>query len=317
MSPAPSAPPRRLGFLGPAGTFTESALRRLPGADAAARVPFASVDAALDAVRSGEVDAAVVPIENSVEGGVSATLDALAAGHPLVVVGEVLVPVAFVLAARPGTRLEDVRRVGSHPHALAQCRGWISRHLPGAATAPSASTAAAAHALTAGGAAYDAVLCAAVAAEGAGLHVLADGVADNASAVTRFVLVAPPGPPPAPTGADKTTLVAYLAQNHAGALLELLEQFATRGIDLTRIESRPVGTELGEYCFSIDCEGHVHDLRVGEALMGLKRVCRQLRYLGSYPRADGLAPSPPPGTADADFTAAHDWLTRVRSGATT
>jgi prephenate dehydratase len=210
--------------------------------------------------------------------------------------------------------LEDVRRVGSHPHALAQCRGWLARHLPDAVAVPSASTAAAAQALAAGGAGYDAALCAAPAARSAGLELLADGVGDNASAVTRFVVVARPGHLPEPTGSDRTTLVAYLARNHAGALLELLEQFATRGIDLTRIESRPVGTELGEYCFSIDCAGHVQDLRVGEALMGLKRMCRLVRFLGSYPRAGGTAANPPHGASDADFTAAHDWLTRVRQG---
>ena len=306
--------PQRLAFLGPEGTFTEAALRRLPGSAEAARLPFTSVDAALDAVRTGAVDAAVVPIENSVEGGVSATLDALAGGAPLLVVGEVLVPVAFVLAARPGAALRQVTRVGSHPHALAQCRGWLSAHLPGARTVPALSTAAAAQALAAGEAPYDAVLCAEVAARTWGLDVLAEDVADNATAVTRFVVVARPGRVPEPTGADKTTLAASLAQDRAGALLELLEQFAARGVNLTRIESRPVGTELGRYTFSIDCEGHVADPRVGEALMGLRRVCASLRFLGSYPRADGAAPSSTPGTSDADFTAAREWLTQVRAG---
>jgi len=306
--------PQRLAFLGPEGTFTEAALRRLPGSADAVRLPFTSVDAALDAVRTGGVDAAVVPIENSVEGGVSATLDALAGGAPLVVVGEVLVPVAFVLAARPGAALGGVTRVGSHPHALAQCRGWLSAHLPAARTVPALSTAAAAQALTAGDAPYDAVLCAEVAARTWGLDVLAEDVADNATAVTRFVVVARPGLVPEPTGADKTTLAASLAQDRAGALLELLEQFAARGVNLTRIESRPVGTELGRYSFSIDCEGHLSDPRVGEALMGLRRVCASVRFLGSYPRADGAAPSSPPGTSDADFTAAREWLSRMRAG---
>ena len=314
-SPAPDrVSPQRLAFLGPRGTFTESALRRLPGSGAAEQVPFASVDAALDAVRGGAVDAAVVPIENSVEGGVSATLDALGAGEPLVVVGEVLVPVAFVLAARPGTALAAVARVGSHPHALAQCRGWLAAHLPAALAVPALSTAAAAQAVASGEAAYEAVLCADAAAAAWGLQVLAEGVGDNASAVTRFVVVSRPGRLPAPTGADKTTLAASLAQDRTGALLELLEQFAARGVNLTRIESRPVGTELGRYTFSIDCEGHVADPRVGEALMGLRRVCASLRFLGSYPRADGAAPVAAPGTSDADFTAARDWLTRLRSG---
>ena len=306
--------PQRLAFLGPRGTFTESALLRLPASAGAEHLAFASVDAALDAVRARAVDAAVVPIENSVEGGVSATLDALGAGDPLVVVGEVLVPVAFVLAARPGTALADVTRVGSHPHALAQCRGWLGAHLPSALAVPALSTAAAAQAVAAGEAPYEAVLCADAAAAARGLAVLAAGVGDNASAVTRFVVVSRPGRLPERTGADKTTLAASLAEDRTGALLELLEQFAARGVNLTRIESRPVGTELGRYTFSIDCEGHVADPRVGEALMGLRRVCASVRFLGSYPRADGAAASAGPGTSDADFTAARDWLARVRSG---
>ncbi|MBC3763858.1 prephenate dehydratase [Quadrisphaera oryzae] len=307
--------PPRLVYLGPPGTFTEVAAGRAPGAADAERIPVASVDAALNAVREGAADLAVVPIENSVEGGVTSTLDALGAGRPLSIRAEVLVPVAFVLAARPGTALTGVRRVGSHPHALAQCRGWLSQHLPLAVAVPALSTAAAAQVL--GGAApdapYDAALCAEPAAAAAGLDVLARDVADNAGAVTRFVVVSRATAPPPPTGSDKTTVAASLAQDRSGALLELLEQFATRGINLTRIESRPQGTELGRYTFSIDCEGHVADPRVSEALMGLHRVCPQVRFLGSYPRADGLAPVPPAGTADSDFTAARDWLAALLS----
>ncbi len=327
----------RWAYLGPPGTFTEEALDALlarpsaTGPDEGAgheRIPQASVDAALGAVRRGEADAAVVPLENSVEGGVSATLDALATGDPLVITGEVLVPVRFVLAACPGTALADVRVVGSHPHAIAQCRGWLSANLPGATTAVTLSTAAAATALTGGGpgggqvggpvggpGGHDAALCSRGAAQSAGLVVLADDVADRAGAVTRFVAVRGPGHLPEPSGADRTTVVAYQREDVAGSLLALLEQFATRGVNLSRIDSRPLGTALGQYCFSIDCDGHVADPRVGEALTGLRRVTADLRFLGSYPRADGLAPSVPPGTSDADFVAASAWLEAQRSGA--
>lgn len=306
-------------YLGPAGTFTEQALDQLLGRDATGagaddRTPCPSVGAALGAVRAGEVAVAVVPIENSVEGGVSATLDALATGDRLVIVGEVLVPVVFVLAARPGTALDRVRVVGSHPHALAQCRAWLAEHLPGATTTETTSTAAAAAALAPGGAApeHDAALCAAPAAAAAGLEVLASSAADRPGAVTRFVAVARPGATPAPSGADKTTVVAYQRHDTAGSLLSLLEQFAARGVNLCRIDSRPIGTALGSYCFSIDCEGHVDDPRVGEALAGLRRVTADLRFLGSYPRADGVAASVPEGTADADFTSAARWLALQR-----
>ena len=277
----------RYGFLGPTGTFTEMALRQCPQvADVAdaERIPFASVDAALAALRAGDLDAAMVPIENSVEGGVSATLDALASGDPLVVVAEQVVPITFVLAAPAGMTLADIRTVSTHPHAWAQVRAWMAAHLPDADYLPGASTAAAAAGLAGERPAYQAAVCAPVAAANHGLTVLEEDIGDNSGAVTRFVLVARPGQLPAPTGADKTSVVLFQREDHPGGLLELLEQFATRGINLTRIESRPTGGRLGDYCFSIDCEGHVNDERVGETLMGLQRV----RFLGSYPRADGV-----------------------------
>ncbi|WP_426564412.1 prephenate dehydratase [Angustibacter sp. McL0619] len=304
------------GYLGPSGTFTEAALRQVLPAGAVAR-PMASVDAALAAVRSGVLAAAVVPIENSVEGGVSATLDALANGSALRVTREMLVPITFVLAARPGTALADIRRVASHPHGWAQCRGWVGAHLPGAVYVPALSTAGAAEGLDPAAAEappYDAALCAPLAAQRFGLEVLATDVGDNAAAVTRFVLVQRPGPVAPPTGADKTSLVVFQADDHPGGLLEMLEQFATRGINLSRIESRPTGESLGQYCFSIDCEGHIGEARVGEALMGLHRTCREVRWLGSYPRADAQSVSVTASTTDQAFGDAGDWLGALRSG---
>ncbi len=305
---------RRFGYFGPAGTFTQMALQAWAGALDREQVPYGSVDATLSAVRSGEVDAVMVPIENSVEGGVSATLDALATGEPLVIIGEVLVPITFVLCARSGMPLTDVRAVGTHTHAWAQVRGWMQRHLPEANYVPTLSTAASAAALAQPGEVmFDAGVCAPVAAANLGLEVLAADIGDNKNAVTRFVLVARPGTMSEPTGADKTTVVLYQRSDHAGGLLELLEQFAVRGVNLTRLESRPTGTAMGNYCFSIDLEGHVQDARVGETLMGLKRVCAEVRYLGSYPRADGVAPGMRTGTADVDFGSAQAWLEQLRA----
>lgn len=306
--------PDRIAFLGPAGTFTEAALdgvlaeRDVAGPDPE-RVPMATVGRCFEAVRAGEVAAAVVPIENSLEGGVNATLDALSASEPpLVIVAEHLVPVTFVLAARPGTRLADVTRVASHPHAEAQCRAWLTDHLPAVAVEPAMSTAAAAAGLaTDGEHAYDAAICAPPAAERYGLQVLAADIGDR-PATTRFVVVSRPGAVPPVTGSDRTSVVAYLRENHSGALLELLEQFAARGVDLTRIESRPTGAGFGEYCFSIDLDGHVREPRVAEALKGLRRLSPHTRFLGSYPRADG-APSRVPGwTGAAEFGEADSWL---------
>jgi prephenate dehydratase len=309
----PGVPPGRLGYLGPAGTFAEAALRTLRRADKADLLPFASVAAALDGVRAGEVDAALVPFENSVEGSVPAALDDLATGEPLQVTREVLLPVSFALLGRPGLSREDVRTVATHPHAEAQCRRWLRDVLPAASVVLSPSTADAARAVRDG--VYDAAISAPIAAEHYGLSVLAKDVHDNEGAVTRFVLVSKPGPPPSPTGADRTTLVAFIADDHPGALLELLTEFAVRGVNLTRIESRPTGAGLGRYCFSVDCEGHIADARVGEALTALRRVCADVRFLGSYPRADGEGPTLRPGTTDADYRDAAGWLARLRDGA--
>lgn len=313
--PSSSARPR-YAYLGPAGTFTETALRAVAAPDDAEYLPRLDVVAAIDAVRTGDADFAVVAIENSVEGAVTAVLDTLATGTPLVMVREVLVPVSFSLAARSTLGLADVRRVAAHPHAWAQCRGWLSAQVPNAAHVPSPSNTASAAALAdpSVDVGFDAALVPPPAVAAYGLVALADGVADNSAAVTRFVVVGRPGDVPAPTGADKTSLVVHLPSDRAGALLEMLEQFATRGVNLSRIESRPIGDALGRYSFSIDAEGHIEDERMAEALMGLHRVCPVVRFLGSYPKADGAANDVETGMSDAEFGAARAWVAGLRSG---
>jgi prephenate dehydratase len=302
----------RYGYFGPPGTFTQMALLQWKPAVGAEHTAYDSVDSTLAAVRSGEIDAGMVPIENSVEGGVTATLDSLANGDPLVVIGEVLVPITFVIATTPGMPRADIRGVGTHSHAWAQVRGWVAANLPGAAYVPTLSTASSAVGLASGEQNYQAAVCAPIAAEQNGLEVLAHDIGDVANALTRFVLVARPGESPMPTGADKTTVVLYQRTDHSGGLLELLEQFATRGINMTRLESRPTKQSMGSYCFSIDLEGHVVDERIGEALMGLKRVCADVVFLGSYARADGQQASVAPRNSDTDFAAAREWLNSIR-----
>lgn len=305
----------RYAYLGPAGTFTEAALRQVWDADSDEALPMTDVPGALEAVRSGTADRAVVPIENSIEGGVSATLDALASGLPLVVVGETIVRVQFVLAARPGTALTSVRRIATHPHAWAQCRRWVAAHLPEAVHVPATSTAAGGAGLTGEEpAGYDAAITAPLTALDYGLEVLAEDIGDNSRAVTRFVIVARPGPIVPRTGQDKTTLMVQLADNEAGALLTMLEQFAARGVNLSRIESRPLGDVLGRYAFSIDAEGHIDDERVAAALVGLHRVCPRVQFLGSYPRVDGPGSPPRPGFTDEDFRRGRDWVAALRDG---
>jgi prephenate dehydratase len=310
----PGVPPARYAYLGPEGTFTEQALRSLPAARQADLQPYSTVTLALDAVRGGEADGAVVPIENSVEGSVPVTLDELATGDPLVITRETTVPIAFSLLARPGVEVEAVRRVATHPHAAAQTRRWCAVNLPQAEVVHTSSTAHAAFMLTQPDAGWEAAISAPVAAEHYRLTTLASGIGDNPDALTRFVLVSRPGSPPPPTGMDKTSIVAFMRDDHPGALLEILDQLTMRGVNMTRIESRPTGAALGNYCFSIDCEGHIEDARVGEALMGLRRVCADVRFLGSYERHDGVAPDIRVGTSDREFLDAAAWLARLRHG---
>ncbi|MDN4643789.1 prephenate dehydratase [Arthrobacter sp. PsM3] len=310
------ASPVTYTFLGPAGTFTEAALMQVPDAAQAIRVPASNVNTALDKVRDGSADAAMVPIENSVEGGVTATLDAIATGQELRILREALVPISFVLVARPGTRIEDIRRISTHSHAWAQCRLWADNTIPDAEYIPGSSTAAAAMGLLEGDIHYDAAICAPiVAAKQPGLVVLAENIGDNPGAVTRFVLVGRPGELPEPTGADKTTVVVPLPEDRPGALMEILDQFATRGVNLSRIESRPTGQYLGHYFFSIDADGHVADARMADALAGLHRISPATRFLGSYGRADGHRTVVEPHTSDQAFRAAHAWVKDILSGA--
>ncbi|MBG0814256.1 prephenate dehydratase [Planomonospora sp. ID82291] len=302
----------KLAYLGPEGTFTEEALRIL--APDAERLPSANVSAALDAARRGEADGAVVPLENSLEGGIATTLDELAWGDPLLITAELLLPVEFSLLARPGKEIGDIKRIISHPAALTQCRGYIARELPDAVVVSASSTAGAAQEVALPGSPYDAAIAARIAGEHYGLVELAGRIGDRSDTVTRFIRVARPTPPPAPTGSDRTSLVAFLSDDHPGALLEMLTEFSVRGVNLTRIESRPTGDGIGRYFFHFDFEGHIADARVGEAVSGLRRICAGVRFLGSYPRADGLAPQIRRGTADTDFDEAAGWLSRIRSG---
>lgn len=300
----------RIAYLGPEGTFTEQALRALPEAAGAQLVPADGVDAALRAVRRGEADAACVPVENSVEGSVTATLDGLADGAPLVAVREVVLPVRFAILVRPGTRQERIRTVTTHPHAAAQVAGWLRANLPQVTMVPAYSTAAAALAVSRGEA--DAAVAAPVAAQHYPLEALADGVADRDDALTRFLLVRPPGELLAPTGADRTSLVA-MTEDRSGALMEVLAEFAVRGINLTRIESRPTKGRLGEYRFFLDCEGHIGDARIGEVLVAVHRKCAGVRFLGSYQRATGV-PAGPEAAGSEREARAQEWLADVRSG---
>lgn len=308
-----SASRRTYAFLGPAGTFTEAALLQVPDATEADFFPCTSVNAALTMVREGTVTAAMVPIENSVEGGVSATLDAIASGTKLQIVREALVPITFVLAVRPGiTELSQIRTISTHSHAWAQCRYWAEANTPTAEFMPASSTAAAAIGLLDDDVLYDAAICSPLVAQQNSLNVLRTGVEDNTGAVTRFVLVSLPGTVPLATGSDKTTLVIPLPEDHPGALMDILDQFASRGVNLTRIESRPTGEGLGHYFFSVDAEGHVHESRMSDALMGLHRITPDIRFLGSYPAAETLSPTYGRSNSEEAYREARAWVDGLR-----
>ena len=203
-------------------------------------------------------------------------------------------------------------RIATHPHAAAQVRGYLAANLPEVVMLPALSTAGAAQGLLDSARNYDAAVCQEIAAEIYDLDVLASDIGDTSDAHTRFVLVARAGVVPAATGADKTTLALYIHHDQPGALLAILNEFAVRGVNMTRIESRPTRKVLGDYYFSVDIEGHVNDARVAEALKGLHRVCLDVRYLGSYPRHDGASPVLRDGVTDADFAEADVWLQKLK-----
>jgi len=300
-------------YLGPAGTFTEAALAQVTAAAGKTWRPVNNVGEALDDVVAGRSVAAMIAIENSVDGGVSATQDALATIPGLRIVGEYLVPVKFVLVARPGTALADVTVVNAHPVAYAQSRGWLDRTVPAHGHLPATSNVAAAAQLLEGGPANAAIAPPGITAHYA-LEVLAEDIGDNPNAVTRFVLVSRTAPTPPATGADKTSIIVELPDDRPGALLEMLEQFATRGINMSLLESRPIGDALGRYRFVIDLDGHILDERVADALLGLKRFSPKVIFLGSYPRADQQRIEVTQRYGDEVFIEARDWLRGLIAG---
>jgi prephenate dehydratase len=207
-------------------------------------------------------------------------LDELVTGDPLTIAGEVTLPVTFALMAKPG--VTKFLRIGTHPHAESQCRTYIAKHYPHAEIVATSSTSAAAELVSKGE--LDAAIASSVAAGHFGLEIVAENIGDNAGAVTRFICAQKPGWIPEPTGHDRTSMAIFIDIDHAGALLEILQVFAKREVNLTFIQSRPTGRELGHYHFIIDVEGHINDPAVGGSVDELREICDDIRFLGSYPR---------------------------------
>jgi len=309
-----------IAYFGPAGTFTEMAAKRFveTGAGPLAGVAAGDVSwlslgspvAVIESVRSGAADIGCVPVESSLEGSVPATMDALVPeteADRVQIFAETVLDIAFTIAAAQSVAAADVATIAAYPVAAGQVRASLAALFPNAEVVLASSNAAAAADVAAGLA--DAAVTTPVAAEANGLTVLAEGVADSDDAATRFVLLARPGPVPARTGKDRTSVIVDLP-NRPGSLLAALDEFAARGIDLTRIESRPrrgSGPRV-QYRFYIDAVGHLDDAAIGEALRALHRDVERVVFLGSWP-VDGASGTPPP-----DHRESEAWFAALRGG---
>lgn len=271
---------RRIGYLGPAGTFTEEALLNYTGSDCSERVACGSINAVFKGVADGAFDLGLAPFENSTEGSVNLTLDLLAGECDLKIKGEVILPISHHLIARTGTSPEQVTRLLSHPQALAQCRRYIEKNLPGIEIVQMASTAEAVRTVAESQEAWAAVGNLR-AAEIHGLAVIGSGLQDCKENRTRFVIVSREDVPPA--GAAYKTSILFTITDRPGGLYEILKEFALRNINLTRIESRPAKRNLGDYVFFVDLLGHREEPRLKECLEAVRNQAATFKMLGSYP----------------------------------
>ena len=313
----------KIGYLGPRGTFTEEALLTQPDFRAATLVELPGLADTLQAVTDGVVDLGFLPIENAIEGTIRDTVDSLAFEQDLLIQREVVLDIHLHLMAPAGTRLEDVTRVASIPVATAQCRRYLAGTLPGAELVATSSTAEAARMIGAADASsvpggppgtepgVTAAIAPRLAADLYGLSVLAEDVEDHAGNQTRFVAVAASGIP-APTGSDKTTVVCFQRENRPGSLHGIIGEFAARNIDLSKVESRPAKTGLGDYCFIFDLEGHIADEIVADCLRVLHAELADVKFLGSYPTA-GHRASAVRQEASVAWREADAWMEGLRS----
>ncbi len=299
-----------VGFLGPLGTFTEQALLSQPDLASGELVPFATMPEVLSAVEAGTVELGFVAIENSIEGAVNLVQDALAFTHHLLIQREVVLDVQLCLLAPRGTSLADVKVVHSIPVATAQCASFL-RQRPHVELRAANSTAEAAKLVGQDRSPGVAAIGPMIAASIYDLHVVAADIADHDGNQTRFVVVARDGIP-APTGHDKTTVVVYQRANEPGSLISILQEFAARRINLSRLESRPTKAGgLGDYCFIIDADGHIADELLADCLRDIHAKQGGVKFLGSYPAVGEAAPEAREH-ADARWRQADDWVADLR-----
>jgi prephenate dehydratase len=294
----------RVGYLGPEGSFSHQAVNSLVSVEP---VGYPSLEDLLGAVALGSLDQALVPIENSLEGTVSATIDGLVFDYDLVIVQEIVLPIHLHLLARPDVALEDVKSVRSYVHALAQVRSFI--HERGLETVQTTSTSQAAQDVAESSEPWGAV-GSSLAGELFGLHVVAADIEDHPDNATRFVLVGRDDVA-APTGHDRTTIVCFQDADRPGSLYAMLGRFAARDINLTKLESRPTKQALGDYCFVIEFEGHVADDVVADCLADLQAHLARVKFLGSYPVTGEGASDRREEVAEARRSAAA-WIESIR-----
>lgn len=299
----------RVAFLGPAGTFAEEALLTQPDLADDELLPERTVPDVITAVEHGDADFGVVPIENSIEGSVTVTIDTLGFESELLIQREIVLPVSLNLLAKAGTALSDIAVVASHPHANAQCRGWLSAKLPEIDVEAANSTAEAVAKVARSRRRGLAAIGTRHAAQIHGLDVVAEEIEDHPENQTRFVLIG--HGVPAPSGHDKTSIVCFQSRDRPGSLLAILQEFAARAINLTKLESRPTKRGLGDYCFFIDLEGHVTDEVVADALRNLHAKQGDVKFLGSYP-AGGAETVRSRRRASKAWREASAWVERLR-----
>jgi prephenate dehydratase len=301
----------RVAFLGPPGTFTEEALLTQPDLAHSELVPMRSMPDVLAATESGEADLGFVALENSIEGTVNISLDALVFEHDVLIQREVVLGIRLNLMTPSGLGLDDIERVVSFAPATAQCRQWLAANLPHAELVAANSTAESAEMVGSGEVPAAAAIGNALAAKLYGLEILAADVEDHPENSTRFVLVAADGIP-SPTGHDKTSIVCFQAKDRPGSLHGILGQFTARDINLTKIESRPTKKALGDYCFILDLDGHVADEAVADCLRDLRVALPGLKFLGSYPAAGHHAPTKRRDAEEA-WRDADAWIAGLRA----
>ena len=301
----------RIGFFGPAGTFTEQALLTQPDLANAVSVPFRTVPDVLDAVESGEVDLGFVPIENSIEGTVNFTQDALVFDHDLLIQREVVLDIEHCVLAKKGATLAGIETLFSIPVATAQCHEYVRANLGKAEVRAANSTAEAARIVSESGGNTTAAIAPRNAAKIYGLEVIAENVADHVGNQTRFILVGK-NVIPAPTGHDRTALVVFQRADEPGSLISILQEFAARRINLSQLLSRPTKRGgLGDYCFVIYADGHVKDELMADVLRELRAKQGSVKFLGSYP-ASGEHAHSAREHADARWKEADDWVSALR-----